>query len=233
MEAATALRAFAVLVALVASVVWAEDERPADPAAPRRRSKAVEIIEKVRPTIVVVEATNQNGERVKSGTGIVLDAKGVVVANARDLGGLKELTVRLRDGQTCAATVGFIDKKADVALLVIKHSRPLHAAKIANSDHGEQLRLGDSVLAVHVRSDASLSCSVGILSGGRDLANVGEKLLQIDSNIGPGLSPGVIIGMDGTFLGILIGNEEARRSIGFAIPSNTIKKLMADLPAPK
>ena len=173
------------------------------------------------------------------GSGVIVDAKkGYILTNNHVVENAKEIKIKLIDKRIISAKILGTDPKSDLAILQIeaKNIKQIH---LGNSD---KLRVGEWVLAVGSPFSTNLSHTVtaGIISAlGRSYVLPGntdhyENFIQTDAAINPGNSGGALLNLDGELVGINTaiatgGMERSNRGVGFAIPSNMIKKVMNDL----
>jgi serine protease Do len=172
------------------------------------------------------------------GSGVIVDAKkGYILTNNHVVENAEEIHVKLIDKRIVPAKILGTDPKSDLAILQIE-AKDLKQISLGNSD---KLRVGEWVLAVGSPFSANLSHTVtaGIVSAlGRSYVMPGndhyENFIQTDAAINPGNSGGALLNLDGELVGINTaiatgGMERSNRGVGFAIPSNMIKKVMSDL----
>ena len=156
------------------------------------------------------------------GSGVIIDAKGVVITNNHVVSGADRVTVTLSDGREFVATDIKTDPASDLAVLRLKDAKDLPAAKLGNS---AQLEIGDWVLAIGNPFGQQNTVSAGIISGkGRQLDRVARaQFLQTDAAINPGNSGGPLVNLEGEVVGIntaIASNSGGYQGIGFAIPVN-------------
>ena len=172
------------------------------------------------------------------GSGVIIDAKnGYVLTNNHVVENAEDIQIKLIDKRIIPAKILGTDPKSDLAILQIE-AKDLKQISLGNSD---KLRVGEWVLAVGSPFSANLSHTVtaGIVSAlGRSYVMPGndhyENFIQTDAAINPGNSGGALLNLDGELVGINTaiatgGMERSNRGVGFAIPSNMIKKVMSDL----
>lgn len=168
------------------------------------------------------------------GSGVIVDAaKGYIITNAHVVTDLDEIKVTLNDKRLLDANVIGIDKPTDLALIQIE-AKNLNAIKFANSD---KLNVGDFVVAIGNPFGFQQSVSSGIISalGRTDIGFEGFfDLIQTDAAINMGNSGGGLLNLNGELIGIntaIITPPSNRGNIGlgFAIPSNMTKKILAQL----
>jgi serine protease Do len=172
------------------------------------------------------------------GSGVIVNAKkGYVLTNNHVVENAEEIQIKLIDKRIIPAKILGTDPKSDLAVLQIEANN-IKQIQLGDSD---KLRVGEWVLAVGSPFSANLSHTVtaGIVSAlGRSYVMPGndhyENFIQTDAAINPGNSGGALINLDGELVGINTaiatgGMERSNRGVGFAIPSNMIKKVMSDL----
>jgi serine protease Do len=159
------------------------------------------------------------------GSGLIIDASGVILTNAHVVRDGREITVRLHDGREYKATKVHMDPKADLAVLRIEGADNLTAAKLGNSDDAE---VGDWVLALGNPFGLEGTVTAGIVSAkGRGIGlNERENFIQTDAAINPGNSGGPLVNLDGEVIGIntaISSSSGGNEGVGFAIPINLAK----------
>ncbi len=165
------------------------------------------------------------------GSGFIVDPTGFVVTNNHVVDGASDVKVRLDDDSVYSATVVGTDAKTDLALLKIDAKRPLPAVQFGDSDKAE---VGDWVMAVGNPFGLGGTVTAGIISArGRDIdAGPYDDFLQIDAPINQGNSGGPLFNMDGQVIGVntaIFSPNGGSVGIGFAIPSNMAKSVVAQL----
>lgn len=181
-------------------------------------------------------ATPSNGAGVPArarslGSGFVIDASGLIVTNNHVVADAQEIYVGFQDGSRLSATVAGRDVKTDIALLRVAPRKPLTVASFGNSDAA---KAGDWVLAIGNPFGFGGSVTAGIISArNRQLdAELYDDFIQTDAAINRGNSGGPLFDMDGRVVGLnsaLISPSGGSIGIGFAIPSNTVKTIVAQL----
>jgi len=174
---------------------------------------------------------NNGAEQMALGSGFIIDPAGYVVTNNHVVDDATEVSVTLTTGKSYPAKVIGTDKKTDLALLKIDAPTALPAVSFGDSD---AIRIGDWVMAVGNPFGLGGSVTSGIVSArGRDL-NSGpfDDFLQIDASINQGNSGGPTFAMNGEVIGIntaIFSPNGGSVGIGFAIPSNLAKPIIATL----
>ena len=165
------------------------------------------------------------------GSGFVIDPTGYIVTNNHVIADADEITVKLADDTELKAEVVGRDTKTDVAILKVKSTKPLTAARWGDSDRS---RVGDWVLAIGNPFGLGGSVTAGILSARQRDIQSGpyDDFLQTDAAINRGNSGGPMFNMDGEVIGIntaIYSPSGGSIGIGFAIPSNLAKNVAAEL----
>jgi serine protease Do len=165
-----------------------------------------------------------------SGSGVVLDAEGLVVTNAHVVKDANEITVQLRTGEALPAEVVGLDEDTDLAVLRISPSRPLTPAEFGDSD---ALRVGDWVVAIGNPFGLENTVTAGIVSAKERHAPTRThryaNFIQTDASINPGNSGGPLFDLSGRLVGINTAINAAGQGIGFAIPSNMARQVVDQL----
>jgi len=165
------------------------------------------------------------------GSGFIIDPSGYVVTNNHVVESATGIDVTLTDGTTYPAKLVGTDRKTDLALLKIESEQPLPAVSFGDSD---ALKVGDWVMAVGNPFGLGGTVTAGIVSArGRDLhSGPFDDFLQIDASINQGNSGGPTFSMAGEVIGIntaIASPNGGSVGIGFAIPSNVAKPIIAEL----
>ena len=169
-----------------------------------------------------------------SGSGVLISQDGYIVTNNHVVADADALTVTLNDHRTYDATVIGTDPSTDIALIKIEE-KGLPSAKFANSD---DLKVGEWVVAVGNPFNLESTVTAGIVSAkGRNI-NINqdktpiESFIQTDAAINPGNSGGALVNLNGDLVGVntaIASPTGAYAGYGFAVPSNIVMKIVADL----
>ncbi len=167
------------------------------------------------------------------GSGVIIDAaKGYVVTNNHVVDKANSIKVQLSDGRKFDAKVVGKDPRSDIALIQIQDPKNLTAIKIADSD---ALRVGDYTVAIGNPFGLGETVTSGIVSAlGRSGLNAEnyENFIQTDAAINRGNSGGALVNLNGELIGIntaILAPDGGNIGIGFAIPSNMVKNLTAQM----
>ncbi|MBI0433979.1 DegQ family serine endoprotease [Roseomonas sp. KE0001] len=165
------------------------------------------------------------------GSGFVVDASGIIVTNNHVIDGADEINVVLQDNTTLRAELVGVDPRTDIAVLRVKPEKPLPVVPFGDSDKAE---VGDWVLAIGNPLGFGGSVTSGIVSArGRNI-NAGpyDDFIQTDAAINRGNSGGPLFNVQGEVIGIntaIVSPSGGSIGIGFAIPSNLAKNIVAQL----
>jgi putative serine protease PepD len=195
------------------------------------QGKFTSIVANVSPKVVEIRTATDLG------SGIVYDAHGDVVTNAHVLDGATRVTIRLSDGTKHAATLVGKSTGNDLAVVRLSGVTPDPAAFADSS----KLQVGDLVLAIGNPLGLASSVSQGIVSATGRQASEGngvtlKSAIQTSAAINPGNSGGALVNLSNQVVGIptlaaldpQMGGAAAP-GIGFAIPSNTVRKVADQL----
>ena len=167
------------------------------------------------------------------GAGVVIDAaKGYVVTNNHVVDNANKIQVQLSDGRRFDSKVIRKAPRSDIALIQLKDFKNLTAIKMADSD---QLRVGDYTVAIGNPYGLGETATSGIVSAlGRSGLNIEnyENFIQTDAAINRGNSGGALVNLNGELIGIntaILAPDGGNIGIGFAIPSNMVKNLTAQM----
>lgn len=155
------------------------------------------------------------------GSGVIIDAAGLIVTNNHVIDGAEEIKIILHDDTELAAKLVGSDPRTDIALLRVQPKKPLIAAKFGDSN---RVRVGDWVVAIGNPLGLGGTVTAGIISArGRDIRNGPyDDFLQTDAAINKGNSGGPLFNTDGEIIGIntaIFSQSGGSIGIGFAVPS--------------
>jgi len=167
------------------------------------------------------------------GSGIVIDAQGLVLTNAHVVDGVDRVEVTLPDGRDLEGTVLGTDAITDLAVVRIPRSAGLKAAPLGDS---EALEVGDWAIALGTPYGLERTVTLGIVSSlHRNITSLGFsdkrlELIQTDAAINPGNSGGPLINASGEVIGInTLVRSGPGAGLGFAIPINLAKGVATQL----
>lgn len=196
------------------------------------------VAQEVSPSVVSIMAEKAQGlvSQQGAGTGIIVSADGYVITNKHVIEGATNAAITRSDG-TVHDDVKIIgtDPLNDVAFLKINHAKDLPAATLGESS---TLQVGQTVVAIgNTLGEYQNTVTSGIVSGlGRPVAAQSERggraesltdLVQTDAAINPGNSGGPLVNLAGQVVGINTAVVNNAQGIGFAIPINAVKGMLA------
>jgi len=216
-------------------------EAQAAPAFDAEEQNNIAVYRRVLPSVVNITSravifnffygtVPQEGQ----GSGFILDKAGHVLTNYHVVEGANRgIEVKLSNKRSFKANVVGTDKVHDLALLQIDAPN-LQAVTLADSS---ELAVGEKVYAIGNPFGLSGTMTRGIISSIRSIRTGDgapiEDAIQTDAAINPGNSGGPLLNSRGEVIGIntMIASNGAEQSsgIGFAIPINTAKAVLADL----
>jgi S1-C subfamily serine protease len=215
-------------------------EASAAPAYDTEEQQNIAVYKKALPSVVNITSTAVSFDffygpvpQQGQGSGFILDKQGHILTNNHVIDNAQRVEVTLSDKHKYKATVVGVDKGHDLALLMISNAPNLQPATLAES---EALAVGQRVYAIGNPFGLSGTMTRGIISAIRSIrgpqGNPIEDAIQTDAAVNPGNSGGPLLNSRGEVIGIttLIANNGADQSsgIGFAIPVNTAKAVIAD-----
>ena len=169
-----------------------------------------------------------------SGTGFFIDSQGTIVTNYHVIEKASKLVVTLSDNSQWPAKLIGSDPNSDLAVLRVETPDDRYSTlAFANSD---EIIVGQKVLALGNPFGLRQTLTTGIISAlGRTIeATNGRKIegaIQTDAAINPGNSGGPLLDSEGSVIGIntaIIG-AAGNIGIGFAVPSNSARRIIPDL----
>ncbi|MBV8698412.1 MAG: trypsin-like peptidase domain-containing protein, partial [Bradyrhizobium sp.] len=246
--------ASAALVVLFFNPALAQERRvPSSPA--ELRLSYAPIVQRVQPAVVNVYAAKivqnnnpllndpifrqffgsqgQQGEQMQRslGSGVIVDASGLVVTNVHVIEGADQVKVSLADKREFEAEIILKDSHSDLAVLRLKDSNErFPTLDFANSD---ELMVGDVVLAIGNPFGVGQTVTHGIVSAvARTQVGITDFqfFIQTDAAINPGNSGGALVDLRGRLAGIntaIFSRSGGSQGIGFAIPANMVRVVVA------
>ena len=171
------------------------------------------------------------------GSGFVIDKAGHVVTNYHVVRGATSIQVSFSNNERIKASLVGSDPSTDIAVLkVAVKSRALRSLPLGDSD---SVRVGDQVIAIGNPFGLDRSVTAGIVSAVQRRIEAPNKLsishvIQTDAALNHGNSGGPLLNAQGAVIGVNAqietgGTAQGNVGIGFAIPINTVKTVVADL----
>lgn len=165
------------------------------------------------------------------GSGVIIDASGLILTNNHVVGGGGKVLVRLYDGREFPAATVATDPQTDIAVVKIEGAEHLVPATLGDS---EAVAVGDWVLALGQPFGLESTVTAGIVSALHRGIGITprESFLQTDAAINPGNSGGPLVNLDGEVVGIntaISSRSGGNDGIGFAIPISLAKWVSGQL----
>jgi len=185
----------------------------------------------------VVQITTTGASGGGLGSGFVIDHEGHIVTNFHVIDDADTIRVTLQEGQTVAATLVGSDPSSDIALLKVDaDAASLHPLSLGDSS---KAAVGDPVVAIGNPFGLERTVTAGIVSALQRAVQAPngfsiDQVIQTDAPINPGNSGGPLIDAHGQVIGVNSqietgGSTTGNVGIGFAVPSNTVKSIVAKL----
>jgi S1-C subfamily serine protease len=169
-----------------------------------------------------------------TGSGFVYDEEGHIVTNYHVIEDAEELSVTLADGETLSAEIVGEDPTNDLAVIRIDTDSLAQPVPLGDSD---ALRVGQFVVAIGNPFGLERTLTAGVISSlgrvikGPDGRFIGE-VIQTDAAINPGNSGGPLLDLNGRVIGVnsqIVSPSQANAGVGFAVPSNTVRRVVPEL----
>jgi len=170
-----------------------------------------------------------------TGSGFIYDKEGHIVTNYHVVEGAEEIEVTLADETKVPARVVGVDPSNDLAVLKIEvPPEKLHPVELGDS---RTLRVGQRVIAIGNPFGFQGTLTTGVISSlGRVIQSPDERfigeIIQTDAAINPGNSGGPLLDSRGRVIGVntaIFSPARASVGIGFAIPVETVKRVVPEL----
>ncbi len=202
------------------------------------------VYQQVSPSVVAINVISrqsgsgffgQSGEVVASGSGFVIDKQGHIVTNNHVVDGATSIEVNFLDGTIVRGEIVGVDPDSDLA--VIKVDLPENELQPIALGDSDALAIGQTVLAIGSPFNQRWTLTSGIVSAldrtiqGLTNFSVGG-VIQTDAAINPGNSGGPLLNLDGQVVGVnsqIMSNAQSSSGVGFAIPSNLVKRVAQEL----
>jgi S1-C subfamily serine protease len=220
---------------------------PSNPLSLNSIFKQVEnsVVQITSKTPTTSNSSNQSSSNANTlGSGFIYDKQGHIVTNSHVVGDAKVVYVTFPDGNRYTAKVIASDIYSDIAVLQISQnaSQPqrqlLSYLKPLGLGNSSNLEVADTVIGIGNPFGLGDAMTTGIVSGiGRSIPiSVGgfsvPNAIQTDDRVNPGDSGGPLLNTRGEMIGMntaILSGTNTFSGIGFAIPSNTITKIVPTL----
>ena len=215
---------------------------PAENLSPRATGSVADIADRMLPAVVSIEEAGAGG--TGTGSGFIIREDGYIVTNNHVVEGAANggsITVQFDDGSTKSAEIVGRDPSYDLAVIKVEASG-LPVASIGNS---ENIEVGDTVVALGSPLGLSGTVTSGIVSATDRPVTAGGQgdtsyinAIQTDAAINPGNSGGPLVNAAAEVVGVnsaiaSLGSDFSGQAgsigLGFAIPSNTTKRIVEEI----
>lgn len=229
---------------------------------PLRRTPVVEVAERAGPAVVNIAASarktpfvrrgrlfeqweryfgRRRGPRRREaeslGSGVIIDASGLVLTNEHVVAGAGDVTVILADRRSFSAEVIGADPAFDIAVLRVVDDRgraasdlDLPAVELGTSS---DLMIGEPVVAIGNPFGLANTVTTGVVSALHRVIEAGDRVyedfVQIDAAINPGNSGGALLNIEGKLIGVNTAIHSEGVGIGFAIPVDKAKAIVQEV----
>jgi S1-C subfamily serine protease len=208
--------------------------------APAAGMTVGEIYERAAPGVVQIASTSADsiaGAATALGSGFVVDKAGHIVTNYHVVEGAGQIRVSFSNRDTVEAELVGTDPSTDLAIVRVDASASaLKPLPLGDSD---QVRVGDPVVAIGNPFGLDRTATAGIVSALQRLITAPNQftidhVIQTDAPINKGNSGGPLLNMRGQVIGVNTqietgGVSTGNIGIGFAVPSNTVKDVVAQI----
>jgi serine protease Do len=195
-----------------------------------RRNAIVDAVKKTKDAIVTIKTIRSSGAKEVSGTGVVVDERGLIITNKHVVGGARNVYIVLSDNTEIVGDVLMAEPKFDLAVVRIKSGKTLTALRLASTN---DLMVGEDVIAIGHPYGYVNTVSRGIVSAlGREITlpsgHTLTGLIQTDASINPGNSGGPLLNVNGELIGINVALRDGAQGIAFAINTSMVESVLAN-----
>ena len=196
---------------------------------------AVNVYKRVSPAVVHIAVEGANLLESGTGSGFVYDPQGYIVTNNHVVVGGRNIIVTFSDDTRARAQVIGTDPDSDLAVVKVDVPEPLlMPLELGDSD---SLQVGEEAIAIGNPFGFERTITVGVISSlgrvvpqatGFSMAN----LIQTDAAVNPGNSGGPLLDNQGQVIGVnsfIFSENGVSSGVGFAIPVNTLKRVVPKL----
>lgn len=169
-------------------------------------------------------------KRRSLGTGVIIDAAGIILTNEHVIRRATRIQVSLIDRREFEAEVIGADSRTDLAVIRIRADRPL---PYVNMGVSADLMPGETVIAIGNPFGLGHTVTTGVISGVhravRFKGGIQSDFIQTDAAINPGNSGGPLLNINGELIGINTAIRAQAEGIGFSVPIDRVKRIVNDL----
>jgi len=207
---------------------------------------ATQIYKQASAGVVAIQAVTSQG--ADSGTGIVLNDKGLILTNDHVVSGARSLTVAAKGSSSLTRTATLVGEEANDDLALIKVDPSGLGLEPLTLTSSKSVQVGDSVYAIGNPYGLDETLTRGIVSAlGRSIsAPNGAKItdaIQTDAALNPGNSGGPLLNDEGQVIGVnsqiaseaasVSGSQPGSTGVGFAVSSDTVATAVKTIEAGK
>lgn len=218
------------------------------PAQRSRMTPVVDAVSRAAPAVVSVlteqkpqvnafggffglQQEDEESGKTSLGSGVIVDARGLIVTNEHVVAGAARIRVQLSDGRELPATLIGADQSFDLAVLQADAGgKPLPALHIGTAG---DLMIGETAIAIGNPFGLSHTVTSGVISALHRVVQAKsrtyEDFIQTDAQINPGNSGGALLNIHGELIGINTAVHSGGPGIGFAIPIDRARTIVGDL----
>jgi S1-C subfamily serine protease len=195
----------------------------------------IELYQRVSPSVVHIAVTTGGLTGSGTGSGFVWDTEGHIVTNNHVVESARRIEVRFADDTTGEAEVVGTDADSDLA--VIRVDVPASLLEPVELGDSDALCVGQRAIAIGNPFGLEQTMTTGIVSAlGRVLRQQSgfslPQLIQTDAAINPGNSGGPLLDSQGRVIGVttlIFSSSGTNAGVGFAVPVNTVKRVVPSL----
>ncbi len=174
-------------------------------------------------------------QTIGGGTGFIVSSDGLIVTNKHVVSDPSATyTVLFNDGSEARAEIKTLHPTQDLAIIKVDKNN-LQSVEFADSD---KLKVGQTAVAIgNALNEFDNTVSRGVISGLRRSITASDgqgnseqlsQVIQTDAAINQGNSGGPLLDINAKVIGVNVATAEGAQSIGFAIPSNVVVKMIDD-----
>lgn len=189
-------------------------------AYPQADEESIEdLIRQTRQSVAAIAASGRNGDATGIGSGFFVGPEKFLITNLHVIGEGRPFTITLPNGKTLEPKeIVAVDRDADLVAIRVEGEAP-DGLKLGDSS---MVRTGQQVLTVGNPLGLNNSVSRGVIAEKRELE--GRSMIQVAMPIEPGNSGSPLVDRQGRVVGVI--SIKSAPSLGFAVPSNVLKRLL-------
>ena len=182
------------------------------------------LVNKIIPSVVVINVFNRDGKWRGGGTGFFVKEEGLLVTNYHVIDGKVRAVAKLSNGEFLPVEgVLSEDSNGDLVLLTLGVcGMSFPTLSLGNAE----IETGEPIVVIGSPSGLQGTVSDGIVSEVRDVPNLG-KIIQHTAATSPGSSGSPVLNMEGEVIGVVVGSIVGGQSFNFAISVERVKGLLS------